>query len=683
MAFDTATRNDLQKLVGRVRDLLVKEFTAKCQSDYGIQPDGTALDLAQLAHRPEGEQVRARLLRDRLDHLAAGLTGPKRRAEATDRMVREQAFTVLNRLCALRMCEERGLVLECVRQGTDSKGFQVFEKAAQALGGDSFRRYRLYLELLFDELAVELGVLFDRFAPMGLLFPGEAAFREVLAQLNTPALAHIWAEDEAIGWVYQYFNSQEERQAMRRASSAPRNSRELAVRNQFFTPRYTVEFLTDNSLGTTWYQMRQGQTSLGEVCRYMIRRPGEVFLGPGDAVPDSDGAPTDGSPVAFRAKKDPRDIKLLDLACGSGHFLLYAFDLFEVIYREAWSDPDSPPSEVTGKTLAQDYPSAADLGRAIPALILRHNLHGIDIDPRAAQIAALALWLRAQRAWQAQGLKPAQRPRVSRTNIVCAEPMPGEKETLRNFTAQIPVLGQLLELIFERMRLAGEAGSLLRIEDEIRAAVEAARSQQQGDGKPEQGDLFPGLAPPKQQEFRFDLSGVAQEAFWEQAEDHILRELRHYAEAADASDGMTRRMFAEDAAAGFAFIDLCRQRFDVVVMNPPFGAASAGSKDYIARAYPRSKNDLLAACVERGVHWLHPGGMLGAITSRTAFFLTSYQKWRQGVVLGEARPTVMADLGYGVMDAAMVEAAAYVLQKQGAEGGTAETQRTQRKNAQD
>lgn len=77
--------------------------------------------------------------------------------------------------------------------------------------------------------------------------------------------------------------------------------------------------------------------------------------------------------------------------------------------------------------------------------------------------------------------------------------------------------------------------------------------------------------------------------------------------------------------------------------------------------YPRSKNDLPAAFVERGVHWLHPGGMLGAITSRTAFFLTSYGKWREGPRRG--RPTVMADLGYGVMDAAMVEAAAYCLRK--------------------
>ena len=230
-------------------------------------------------HRPEDEQTLARLLRDRIDHLAAGLSGAKRRAEAFDRLVREQAFTVLNRLCALRMCEERGLVQECVRQGMGSKGFQVFEKSAAALGGDTFSRYRLYLDLLFDELAVELGVLFDRFAPTGLLFPGETALKALLEQINVQTLAHIWAEDEAIGWVYQYFNSQEERQAMRKASSAPRNSRELAVRNQFFTPRYVVEFLTDNSLGRLWYEMRQGRTALAESCRYLVRRPDEVFLG--------------------------------------------------------------------------------------------------------------------------------------------------------------------------------------------------------------------------------------------------------------------------------------------------------------------------------------------------------------------------------------------------------------------
>ena len=81
------------------------------------------------------------------------------------------------------------------------------------------------------------------------------------------------------------------------------------------------------------------------------------------------------------------------------------------------------------------------------------------------------------------------------------------------------------------------------------------------------------------------------------------------------------------------------------------------------KAYPRSKNDLLAIFVERGLETLHMGGRLGAITSRTCFFLSSYQKWREEVVLDIGKPEVFADLGHGIMDDAMVEAAAYVLEK--------------------
>jgi hypothetical protein len=99
-------------------------------------------------------------------------------------------------------------------------------------------------------------------------------------------------------------------------------------------------------------------------------------------------------------------------------------------------------------------------------------------------------------------------------------------------------------------------------------------------------------------------------------------------------------------------------------MNPPFGALSRGVKDLLTKAYPLSKNDLLAIFVERGLELLRPGGRLGAITSRTGFFLSSFQKWREEIVLGIATPDVMADLGQGVMDDAMVEAAAYVLSKQ-------------------
>ena len=93
--------------------------------------------------------------------------------------------------------------------------------------------------------------------------------------------------------------------------------------------------------------------------------------------------------ISYRCQKDPRRLRVLDPACGSGHFLLYAFDLLETIYSEAYDDSDLGPD------LHDSFPDQADYLRQIPRLILENNLHGIDIDPRAAQIAALALWLRA------------------------------------------------------------------------------------------------------------------------------------------------------------------------------------------------------------------------------------------------------------------------------------------------
>ena len=127
------------------------------------------------------------------------------------------------------------------------------------------------------------------------------------------------------------------------------------------------------------------------------------------------------------------------------------------------------------------YPDKAAFLRDVPRLIIEHNIHGIDIDPRCAQIAGLCLWLRAQRAWHQAGVKPADRPRITRSNIVCAEPMPGEKELLREFVEQQfpagerPAFAFLLETIFDRMTLADEAGSLLQIEEEIRTAIEDAK----------------------------------------------------------------------------------------------------------------------------------------------------------------------------------------------------------------
>lgn len=679
MSFDKDARNLLAKTVTACRRRLIEDVTDQLRGVFGLHPDGVVLPLEKLTHLSPDQHAAARRLRDLLDHYIVGAAekDSDRRKAAYERMVLEISFTALNRLAALRLCEERGLVVECVRKGTTSAGFQMFERISSGALGGRYDTYRIFLESLFDELALDLGVLFDRMTPQSAVFPSERCMEDVLAELNKPELTHFWTEDETIGWVYQYFNPPEERKTMRDASQAPRNSRELAVRNQFFTPRYVVEFLTDNTIGRIWYEMHKGATGLKEECRYLVRRPNEIFLAQGEKAIAGEDDETDLDReellkqvvyIEHRPKKDPRDLSILDPACGSGHFLLYAFDLLERIYEESWSDPESPKSEATGRTIQADFETLDGLRREVPKLIVEHNLHGIDIDPRAAQIAALALWLRAQKTWKSLSLKTPERPRIARTNIVTAEPMPGEEDMRREFTAGLKphVLGQIVNGVFEKMKLAGEAGSLLKIEEEIKDAVATAGKQWRESPKPEQQLLFfPTMDDPsrKQQELRFDVKGITDERFWEQAEDYILDALKDYAEKAENGRTVRRRLFAEDAARGFAFIDLCRKRYDVVLMNPPFGESASGTRNYIDDQYADSKNDILAAFVERGIECIRKRGYLGAITARTGFFLTSFRKWREAVLLSRVRPHVFADLGHGVMDSAMVDGAAYTFER--------------------
>ena len=327
---DKDTRNRIQRATQAARALLEHEYAEQLEGVFDIRLNGT------IAAEPGGHLDAAqRVLRTKLvtavEHQRA--SGMKR-ADAVAAYLREAAFTTLNRFVALKMLEARELAQECISRGDQSTGFKEFTGLASGLVQLPDYGYRLYVESLFDEIGREVRILFDRRDPASLLWPRRPALLDLLAILNEAELAPVWVEDETIGWVYQYFNGDNERKHMRAASQAPRNSRELAVRNQFFTPRYIVQFLADNTLGRIWYEMRQGKTTL-RYLEYLVRKPNEVFLA--DGVDVSAGASqlhADLTPgemlkrpahVPFRAKKDPRDIRVLDPACGSGHFLLYVF----------------------------------------------------------------------------------------------------------------------------------------------------------------------------------------------------------------------------------------------------------------------------------------------------------------------------------------------------------------------
>ncbi len=682
MPFDQQTRNRLQKFVTESRSLLSRDFTRQLQNDHGMDPEsGHISALDKLTRLDPGRLETARLLREMLEHRAVANPTAGTRA-ALDRIVREQAFTVLNRLCALRMAEARGILFESIGKAYRSKGFQLYHRLAGSAHGEIGDAYRCFLFSLFDEFAADLPVLFDRYSPMGRLFPRESTLLDLFDRINHPEIAPLWAEDEAIGWIYQYFNSAEERREMRAQSQAPRNSRELAVRNQFFTPRYVVEFLTDNTLGRLWREMTRGNTALDETCRYRVRRPNENFLARGERpAPDLAAEALDqeallNQPVHIphRPLKDPREIRVIDPACGSMHFGLYAFDLFETIYSEAWDMaqtgeiPDgADPSFADFQRHVTDYASKEEYLKEVPRLIIERNIHGVEIDARAAQIAGLSLWLRAQRAWQERAVPFRDRPRIRKSNIVRAEPMPGEKEMLKEFTGGLKprVLGKLVEIIFEKMALAGEAGSLLRIEKEIEEALVLAREEYsrrlvERKHKVGKAQPLPGFGEFEQKE-TFDFSDLPGKTdFWETARQSILDALEEYAAHAEATDASRKRLFAEDAARGFAFIDICLKRFDAALMNPPFGEASLPTKSYMNATYLDTKGDVYKAFVECFQDRLEPGGFLGIISNRTGFFLTGSTDWRERIVLRLYKPLFLADFGHGVLDA-LVETAAYVL----------------------
>ncbi len=761
MALDKALRNTLRHAVTRCRKLLEEAVGDVLEGKFGVRRDGKVESAENMGHLSAMDTEYREQVLHHLRHLQASGFTP---AEATARLIREVAYTHLNRLCAYKMAERRKLILETVGRGMKSKGFLFYlaehpEDERLWSTGRQDEAYRHFLDWRGSELSEEMEALFSPADPADRLSPTQRVLEAVLDLINSDELEEVWDQDETIGWVYQYYTPKELRDQARKESSAPRNSYELSFRNQFYTPRYVVEFLVDNTLGRTWYEMRGGRTRLVDKCAYLVRRPDEVFLAPasedqphgiadaqrwlqGESVAEPDavhlghtvngyarvpgfgeggnrwveerlsrlpasteefgtqelldllfllcrkdrfvegtlehlaveveaivealrdraalGAREDLSQeerlcapvfIPHRHLKDPRELKVLDPACGSGHFLLYCFDLLEIIYEEAYDD------ERIGGALREEYPDWEEFRHAVPCLILRHNLYGVDIDLRATQIAALALWLRAQRSYEEMKLSKDKRPKIARSNIVCAGPMPGERPMLEEFLVGVdPRLQALVVAVWDSLELASEAGSLLKIEEKIDVTFKKARRESL---------LIPPPTPNGSSvpQPTLEYGTPEDRAFWEEARRHLFDTLEAYVEEVSNGRAYGRRLFAEDAEQGLALVTLLCDRYDVVLMNPPFGEASIGSKRYVRENYPRTKNDVFATFVERGLHWLVDGGFLGVITSRTGFFLTSFQKWREEIVLGAARPTVVADLGQGVLDTAMVETAAYALEK--------------------
>lgn len=642
----------LERFVSSAKNLLMQNVTELLQQYYGIWADGHTIPVEQLANQDTDIVHTARMLRERMKHLLAALPETEANKErlAVAQLIAEQAFTQLNRFCALRMCEERDLILESVRADYDSVGFQSYDAIAQQTAMPKYNRYKWYLHSIFDELSIELPAVFDRFSPYGLVFPDENTLLKLLDLINDTQLSewydeqngitvNFWMEDETLGWMFQDYNSLEERRKMREESNKPRNSREMAVRNQFFTPEYIVRFLTDNSLGRIWYEMTRGESRIGEEqCHYMICRPDEA--------------------LKERKLKEPTEILSLDPTCGSMHFGLYLYEVYEYIYMDAW---DNYP-ELLIKY--REIHTRDSFHREVPKLILENNIFGCEIDPRALQLAALSLWLRAQRSYGEMGIPAGERPLIRKSNLVLAEAMPGNKRLLKGLMDELDKpMQNLIKKIWDKMQFVGEAGLLFKMEKEISEEIEYLRKNWTKVNQYRYADLFTTDEEKAKIEMENEARRVLKEnkdEFFREIKERLKMALQQLSAKLSEEEGYENALFSEDATRGFAFIELCQKRFDCIVMNPPFGEGSEHTSPYLNDNYPAWSKNLVCAFFDRMQEMLDDEGKLGAIFDRTVMIKSSYEAFRRRNLCGFI--TACADTGWGVLDAS-VETSTLVLNK--------------------
>lgn len=398
---------------------------------------------------------------------------------------------------------------------------------------------------------------------------------------------------------------------------------------EFFTPRYVVEFLLDNSLGRFWVEKTGGKTSLLEKCKYLLTQ-GQVDF------------------KEVKTIRDPRTIRVLDPACGSMHFGLYAFDLLEVIYLEAWDweekqiDKSMDTNEINGLLrLHEEYIDKEEFLRKIPALIIKHNIFGVDIDVRATQIASLALWLRAQRSLNELGVRPGVSRQISHGNVVAAVAPPPAEVVVNKIKTDINFDIDTYSALAKNLFLVPETGILLRLEKSLTSIDKIISA-----------DNF------KQLKLISDVdAGSATELHLQKLSNFFNSFVK------EAGHAFQEKLYVGNIKSCLRLLKLTAQRYDVIVMNPPFGRPCEGSLSYLGKIYPSTKSEIIGMFILRMLELLNDDGYLGAISSRTLFKQGSAEKWRRELILSNLSIPVFVDLGIGVMDNALVEAATYIFKK--------------------
>ena len=394
--------------------------------------------------------------------------------------------------------------------------------------------YRLLLVAACNWWHAHMPFLFEQIEDFTeLLLPDDLlSLESVPTQMRAVMSAEACQDVEIIGWLYQFYISEKKDQVFAGLKKNIKITAEnIPAATQLFTPHWIVRYLVENSLGRLWLLNRPGSKLAGQM---------DYYIAPEE--PETD----------FLRVGSPEEIKVCDPACGSGHMLTYAFDLLHAIYEEEGYD-----------------------GAEIPALILTHNLTGVEIDDRAGALAAFAL---AMKAAACLGRRRFLRMEV-KPNIVVLQNVtfaPAEMQDVVGVVGRDLFTGDLRETLgqFEQ---AKNIGSL----------------------------IVPKLRDPA--------------------------ETLRVVEARDIGGDLLLKEVQARVVAVLRMAKALSSKYHVVVANPPYlgnRGMNPTLQDFARDFYPDGKSDLFSMFLDRSATFIQSKGFFALVTMESWMFLASFEKLR-------------------------------------------------------
>lgn len=359
---------------------------------------------------------------------------------------------------------------------------------------------------------------------------------------------------EIIGWLYQYYNTEPKDETFALLKKNVKITKErIPSATQLFTPDWIVRYMVENSLGRLWVEGHPDEELKAGWKYYLEEAEQELDV----------AAQLEVIRAEYR-KINPEDIKVIDPCMGSGHILVYAFEV-----------------------LMQIYESAGYSQREAVKSILEHNLFGLDVDNRAAQLSYFAVMMKARqydRRIFSRGIMPHIYA-IEESNDINREQLHYFGNGLNYFEMNM-VLDEVNSLL-DALVDAKEYGTILNVES-----------------------------------YSWDL-------------------LVRFAEGVDAEGQITfDTVDIEQTQEKLRLLvdigQMMAQKYDIVVTNPPYmGASGMGSKlsDFVKKYYPNTKSDMSTVCMERTLSMCNSRGYMAMINIPVWMFLSSYEKLRNQVLV--------------------------------------------------